>query len=219
MNGLIMPDDFPADHYEAVHHKVGAKYAGRPESQLFFEALNAIAYRFKALADYDQSFAASFNPPRDGQPYRYEQERDLFGFFSNGYSVFEAFAFALFAVGALMDPSRFQLKAPNDEQNVTWGAMLKAYRRRFPGDTILNVLDGIHNDSALNNLRAIRHILTHRAVPGRVLQASFGPAPSPPPDSIPRLNGLELHPRTTARLRSYVVRLLERGLGAMRNFV
>jgi hypothetical protein len=55
----------------------------------------------------DQRFLASFNPYRDGQPFRYQQERDLFGFFGNAYAVFEAFCFALFAVGALIDPAHF----------------------------------------------------------------------------------------------------------------
>src|SRR5262245_56672084 len=112
INGLTPPDDFPAERFEALYKKLGDAYAGRHGYDLVFEALNAIAYRFVALAEYDQSFTAWFNAHRDGQPFRYHQERDLFGFFSNAYSVFEAFCFTLFAVGALIDPAHFPLSTP-----------------------------------------------------------------------------------------------------------
>jgi hypothetical protein len=107
INGLTPPADFPASQFEALCEKLGGAYAGRRGYDLVFEALNAIAYRFVALAEYDRSFTARFNARRDGQPFRYEQERDVFGFFGNGYSVLEAFCFALFAVGALIDPAHF----------------------------------------------------------------------------------------------------------------
>jgi hypothetical protein len=47
INGLTVPGDFPADQFEAVFKKLGA-YEGRPEYELIFGALNAIAYRFTA---------------------------------------------------------------------------------------------------------------------------------------------------------------------------
>ena len=55
------------------------------------------------------------------------------GFFSNGYSVFEAFCFALFAVGALIDPAHFPLATEKDERAVHWDKMQQAYRKAFPG--------------------------------------------------------------------------------------
>jgi hypothetical protein len=87
INGLTPPADFPASQFEALCKNLGGAYEGRRGYDLVFEALNAVAYRFVALAEYDQSFAASFNPHRDGQPFRYQQERDLFGFFTNAFSV------------------------------------------------------------------------------------------------------------------------------------
>jgi hypothetical protein len=53
--------------------------------------------------------------------------------------VFDAFCFALFAVGALIDPGNFPIEA--DERNVTWSTMLRAYGKAFPTDPILNELD------------------------------------------------------------------------------
>jgi hypothetical protein len=219
INALTMPDDFPATQFEAVYKKLGSVYGGRSEYDVFvFQALNAVAYRFKALAEYDQSFTASLNAhgADTAQPFRYEQERDLFGFFSNGFSVFEAFWFALFAVGTLIDPANFRLATDKAERAVRWEKMLEAYRKAFPGDPILNVLQTIVNDPAFRELKNIRHILTHRAVGGRALSATTGPPG--PPDEIPRLN-IYLDAGTTRTRRSQVARLLCLGFEAAQKFV
>ena len=137
INGLTAPDDFPASQFELVYKKLGGAYGGRYEYDvLLFGALNAIAYRFMALVEYDESFTASFNAHGTdaGQPFRYEQERDLFGFFSNGFSVFEALCFALFALGALTDPVNFPLAIEKAERAVRWDKMQQAYRKAFPAD-------------------------------------------------------------------------------------
>ena len=96
-----MPADFPASQFEAVvHNNKLTAHAARNEYPLLSDALRAIPYRFRTLTEYDHSFTALIND-YGIDAFRYEQERDLFGFFSNGYSVFEAFCFALFAIGAL----------------------------------------------------------------------------------------------------------------------
>jgi hypothetical protein len=217
-NGSTVPDDFPASQFETWYQKLGSAYGGLAGYGLIFEAQNAISYRFKALAEYDQSFTASFNAHRDGQPFRYHQERDLFGFFSNGYSVFEAFCFALFAVGTLKNPAHFPLTCGKHEQAVRWNKMQQHYLKAFPGDPILNVLKTIADDAAFKELGNIRNILTHRAVGARQLSAGTGPSPAPP-DNIPRLNNLLLDAGTTSTRRSHVARLLGSGLEAAHKFI
>jgi hypothetical protein len=217
-NGLTVPDDFPASQFETWYQKLGSAYGGLAGYGLIFEALNAIPYRFKALAEYDQSFTASINAHRDGQPFRYHQERDLFGFFSNGYSVFEAFCFALFAVGTLKNPAHFPLTTEKHQRNVKWRTMQQAYRKAFPNDPILDALKTIADDAAFKELGNIRNILTHRAVGGRALMATTGPTPAPP-DSIPRLNNMLLDAGTTSTRRSHVARLLGSGLEAAHKFI
>ena len=216
INGLSTRNDFPASPFEALYKKLGGAYGGRPEYDvLVFGALNAIAYRFHALAEYDRSFTASINAHGTdfGQPSRYEQERDLFGFFSNVNSVFDAFCFALFAVGALIQPADFPLA---DEWKVNCGRTREAYRKAFPADPILSVLENMAKDTALIELRTIRNILTHRGVGGRALMATTGPPASS--DRIPRLN-IPLDVTTTSTRRSQVAGLLCFGLEAARKFV
>jgi len=151
-SGVDVPNDFPASQFEAVHTKLVA-YGQRSEYGLIVGALHAIAFRFRALSGYDENFTASINNhgPGPGQPFRYEQERGLFGFFSNAFSVFEAFCFALFAIGALTGSGRFPLATEDDERNVTWNSMQQAYGGAFPGNPILDELRAIADDAALRS--------------------------------------------------------------------
>jgi hypothetical protein len=214
LNQIAVPDDFPSDEFDAVSGKLGSTYGERYEYHAYIrDALNAIAYRFTALAEYDESLRSLINAP-DGQPFRYMQERDLFGFYSNAHSVFDAFCFALFAVGALIDPGNFPLATEADERNVTWSTMLRAYVKSFPTDPILSELEKIWNDT--EELRGIRNILTHRAVGARDLMATTDP--SAPSDRIPRLN-ISLDAGTTRTHRSQVAGLLLLGLEAADKFV
>jgi hypothetical protein len=219
INGLTVPDDFPADQFEAVYKKLGSTYGQRAEYRVFIiGALNAIAYRFTALAEYDKSFRSSITAhgTGPGQPFRYMQERDLFGFFSNAHSVFDAFCFALFAIGALRDSANFPLATDPNERNVTWSKMLRAYGKAFPSDPILSELEKIWNDT--EELRDIRNILTHRAVGARSFGVSVGPSTVPETTTIDRLN-ISLDATTTSSRRRDVAKLLLLGLDATSKFV
>jgi hypothetical protein len=219
INGITMPNDFPTTQFEAVYKKLGSKYGGRFEYDvLTFQALNAIAYRFHALAEYDQSYTVSFNAhgADTAQPFRYEQERDLFGFFSNAFSVFEALCFALFAVGTLIEPANFPLATDTDERNVRWKTLQQAYCKAFRGDPILSVLQTIANDPEFKDLGKSRHILAHRAVASRALSGTTGPPALP--DRMSRLK-ISLDAGTTGRPRSQAARLLRLGFEAMQKFV
>jgi hypothetical protein len=220
LNQIAAPDDFPADEFEAVYRKLGSTYGDRAEYSLYIiGALNAIAYRFTALADYDESFGFLIDAhgTGPGQPSRYMQERDLFGFFTNAHSVFDAFCFALFAIGTLRDPANFPLATDSDERNVTWSTMLRAYRKAFPTDPILSELEKIWKDT--EELRDIRNILTHRGVGARAFGVSAGASDVPEWTTIPRLNNLSLHAGTASTRRSEVASLLRLGLDATSKFL
>jgi hypothetical protein len=81
VDGLDVPVDFPTSQFEAVQNTVVA-YSGHNHHRLFLYALRAISHRFTAMAEYDTRLTASIRThgTGPGQPFRYEQERDLFGF-------------------------------------------------------------------------------------------------------------------------------------------
>jgi hypothetical protein len=140
----------------------------------------------------------------------------LFGFFSNGASIFDAFCFALFSIGALKGYPEFPLTTEVDERKVNCRTMLKAYGAAFSGDPILNVLEAI--EKKLEDFRAVRNILTHRALPSRTFEVSAG---SPGPDKawFRRLLNMQIDAETTSSLRSQLAKLLLSGLDATVMFV
>jgi hypothetical protein len=218
-NGLMVPDDFPANQFEAVYKKVQA-HNPRREYALAISAMHAISYRFMAIAEYDGRFTASLaaHGPGPGQPIRYEQERDLFGFFTNAFSVLDAFCFAMYAIGALTGTSDFQLATARDERNVTWGSMRAAYGRAFPNDPIISVLGNIANDKAFTELREARNVLTHRAAPPRTFGLHVSSMDVPETAIISWIN-ISLDPATTSTRRQEITHLLCSGLASAQNFV
>jgi hypothetical protein len=94
VNGLVMPPDFPAQSFQAVQRTI--QPFAQTDNELyahFAGAWNAISYRYLSLVNYGEIFTASLKAHGSSPPAveRYNQERMLFGFFSNGFSVFEAF--------------------------------------------------------------------------------------------------------------------------------
>lgn len=217
VNGLVPPTDFPSADFEAVDAKL-TPHSGHSAHKHFIGAWNAISYRYMAFAEYDQQFTASvvMHGPGPGHPIRFEQERDLFGFFSSGVSVFDAFCFGTFAIGALTGSTDFCLVSAKDEE-VRWKSLLSAYTKSFATDPVVPMLKRIDTDRALVEIRAVRNVLTHRAAPPRQFALKVGPQ-AIPTARISRVN-LTLDKNTTASRRKEIAQLLSLGLSGVRSFV
>ncbi len=218
--GFVPPSDFPTIEYEALYSKLAA-HKDKRAHPLLTGALHAVPYRFAALAEYDESLRASLKEHGlgPGQPYRYQQERDLFGFFSSGVSALDSFCFAAFAIGALTGSSEFPLATEKHEKRVTWEETIASYSRGFPGDPIIGALKTICDSQDFKEFNLARNVLTHRAVRARsfTLQTS---APSPGTAVITGIgNGIELNEKTTPPRREKVAAFLFSGLRAVRHFV
>jgi hypothetical protein len=190
-NGLVMPGDFPTDHYNAIYDQTLAQVAAATPDQ-FAGAWNAVAYRFLAMTDEEQTFTALVVNTAPEPPIRYQQERSLFGFFSNGFSVFEATFYALFALGALLSPSHFPIATAKDQQKISPHATSAAFAKAVSTDPINAVIGGLLSNTEFIEWREIRNILTHRAAPGRTFFVSIGDvADAPLPDQW-KIKGISL---------------------------
>jgi hypothetical protein len=177
INGLIMPPDFPVAEYESVHKRVEPRARSSKDIyEQFAGAWNAVAYRFLAVTEYETAFGASLSTgggsPKPSE--RYQQERDLFGFFSNGFSVFEAVFYGLFGLGAFLSTTNFPMSTAKDQQRISPSSTVAAIAKAFPGEPINQVLSGISSDPAYVEWREVRNILTHRAAPGRTFFVGIG---------------------------------------------
>jgi hypothetical protein len=217
IHGLVPSPDFPAADFEAIYTKINPRSSHSAHIH-FVGAWSAISYRYRAVTEYEAQFTASIvrDGPGPGQPIRYEQERDLFNFFSSGVSVFDAFCFGAFSIGAHTGSTDFQLVTERDQRKVNWKRLIDAYTKSFANDPITPLLNSIDTDGALNALRVARSILMHRAVPPRQFRVAIGPME--PVSTINQLN-LTLDQNTTTLRRKEIDRLLSLGLSGMRTFV
>jgi hypothetical protein len=219
LNGLVPPDDFPAADFEAVQTKLAANDKN-PAHKNFVGAWSAISYRYMAVAEYDQQLTASLSTqPGAGNPIRYQQERDLFGFFSSGLSVFDAFCFGSFAIGAITGSTDFPFATEKDERNVNWKSLIAAYTKSFGADPIVPVLVGIDRNPVIERLRYNRNILTHRATYPRQHNLAVGSSTTTSATArIDRLQ-LTLDKNTTGPWRDEFKDLLAGGMAGIRAFV
>lgn len=119
------------------------------------------------MAEHGDAFTAAITASRDAE--RYQQERDLFCFFGNGFSTFEAAFYGLFVIGTLLVPSQFPFMSPAQQRNVSPRRTQKAYSKAFPGDPIIAVLTALLSHPSYQDCSNIRHVLTHRLAPPRNL--------------------------------------------------
>jgi hypothetical protein len=216
---LDVPSDFPGIDFETIEARVQSRLAGQRHLGRFAGAWSAVCYRFLAMAEYDQRFTQGIikNGPGPIPRLRFEQERDLFGFFSTGCSVIDSFSFGMFAIGAMLMPAAFLLETERDERRVDPDYCFGKYSNAFSADPILAALQliGKNGDRDWANISKVRNILTHRVAPPR----SFQVGDPTQPDAIMIGPNIALDEQTTSSRRGQIARLLSRLLVASDSFV
>ena len=181
-NGLTAHQDFPAALYEAVHAQVEARWSQEASYFQYTGAWNALAYRFHGAVDAGAIFQKSLKDfgshPAPHQ--RYQQEKALFNFFSNGFAAFEAMFYGVFTVGSFINPSAFPLTTPKERQRISPAHTADAFKRAFPNDPILDAFANLLADPSYQRWRDMRNVLTHRAAPGRRVFVGIGTDDAPP---------------------------------------
>lgn len=190
----------------------------RTPYEQFVGAWNAISFRYLTLCDEGDAYTAAIQAPNAaaGLEERYRQERHLFGFFSAGFSAFEAYFYGLFAIGAILVPAAFPLASPKEQQSVSPNSTNRTYLTAFAGDQVIAAFHAAFQDAAYVELKEVRNILTHRAAPGRTIFISVG-RDNPP--TRWKINDIALDQNTAASRRADVARLLGALLNAAATFV
>ena len=218
-NGLPMPEDFSS----ALFHRVTERAVLRSQTHVvsfeqFSMAWNAIPYRFLALADDSHKYTASIGAP-DGASssrQRYIQERHLFGFFSNGFSMFESFFYAMFAVGGMLSSADFPLEKEKEQRKISPPYTQSRYAGLFGNDPVLTAFDKVLNDAAYTECKDIRNILSHRTAPGRRVFLSTAQGKDIP--SQWKIDDIPLDSELTISRRAQLAALLTTLLGAAAEF-
>ena len=185
-SGLVMPSSFPDDMFQVVKARVFSKVpSDLPEWEQLGGSHNGVRYRLRACADYSKEFTKSVRRFGDSPPpeKRYQQERQLFGFFVSGYAALDSFCFFMYFAAAHLQPSHFPTQLPGHIKGIGCKSTPGAFAKAFPGEDITAALDALINDRTFKDWDGYRNILAHRAAPGRVMYASNeSSAPEPAAD-------------------------------------
>jgi len=174
---LTLPKGFPDDVFETIKMRIVPRIRNpSPELDNLCGAHNAVRFRLRACGDYSDEFVASVRRFGDAgsMKQRYEQERQLFGFFVSGISALDSFYFFLYIAAAHLEPRTFPINRPEDLRNITRKSTADAFARTFSDDSLALALTSVQRDPAHKTWGGFRNVLAHRSAPGRNIYASFG---------------------------------------------
>jgi len=184
--GLVLPSSFPDDVFEAVKARIFGKVpSASPAWEQLAGSHNGVRYRLRTCADYSEEFTQSVQRFGDSPPVekRYQQERQLFGFFVSGYAALDSFSFFMYFAAAHLQPGPFPTQRPGQIKSISCKSTPPAFAKAFPGEDITTALNTLLAEQMFNDWDAYRNVLAHRAAPGRVMYASVGSsAPDPAAD-------------------------------------
>jgi hypothetical protein len=221
---LAMPAPFPDDLFEAVKTRIsGAMPNPSPEMEHLGHAHIAVRYRLRACADYSEEFTRSIQLFRNGVSgvERYQQDRQLFGFFLSGYAALDSFSFFMHFTAAHLKPCQFQTELPGQIKRIDFKHISEhSFPKGFANEPITTELIRVAADPMLKEWYDIRNILAHRAAPARLLYASSGSSvPDPAADwKIDSKRTIPMDERLTPSRLTWLVSTLTRLVAAASEF-
>jgi hypothetical protein len=212
-SGLDLPSEFPDTLFEAVKDRIFANIPNpTPERDNLAGGHNAVRYRLRACADYSAEFTESVRRVGDAPPPedRYQQERQLFGFFVSGIAALESFSFFLYFAAAHIRSAKFPTQKSGHIKAIALKSTASAFGTEFPHETITTALNNLISHPKFNEWDGFRNVLAHRTAPGRNIYASFGSAqPDPAADwKIDLGSNLKIDPNLTPPRLSWLLSTL-----------
>jgi hypothetical protein len=182
-SGLTMPSAFPDYLFQTVAARIyGKVHSDLPEWEQLAGSHNGVRYRLRACVDYSAEFTQSVQRFGDSPPpeKRYQQERQLFGFFVSGYAALDSFCFFMYFAAAHLQPRHFPTQLPGHIKSISCKSTPPAFAKAFPVEDITTALNALLAEQMFNDWDAYRNVLAHRAAPGRMMYVT---AEGDPPGS------------------------------------
>jgi hypothetical protein len=174
---LDLPDDFPVAEIDALHSHLsdyvedGSKLP--PEWREWAGGLNGLVYRFRACDEHGGDVTVSLVETSPPQPKRYEQERDLYSFYSEGLSAVECFYYGLYFIGTHADPNAFPFNV--QRRAVKPHKVTEQFEAAYSGEKLTSTLRRVVDGDEFRIWSGVRNFLSHRGAPGRTHYAGGGP--------------------------------------------
>jgi hypothetical protein len=160
--GIIMPGDFPCELYEKVRSQVtrdGNQY--KSLNKLFGVGWNGVGYCYRAMDEYHQEFAESFNK-KPSHELLFYQNKSLFGFLTTAVSTIECFFFSLHFIGSIENPLGFPFEDPKLFKRLYPKEVTEEYLRYFERHVLSNKMKECVESSEYHMLNDMRDVLSHR---------------------------------------------------------
>ena len=207
-----LPQYFPKDKYEKIYIKV-LQYKDNFQLQYhqFTGGWKSLVYRYFACTKHGDDYIKIIKKDRISPSYflRYEQERELFNFFTNGLSAIETLGYMLYMVCSIKKPNDFKvikkdlwkIKLKNKRKDCT----VEKLKTFYSEENITKELEKLTNSLEYKDWVEVRNVLMHRETPGRKIMLSSKRSKIEQSDlwfkgieinkqtTVCRLNWLELH--------------------------
>lgn len=172
-----LPPAFPTDQAERTHRYLLEQMPADSVARILMgEGFKGVAYRFRAADEYETEFRLSFPGPGGVVPptdQHYGQEKALFGFFVSGLACLECFSFAIHAIGGFYRSEKFELD-PRSLRRITPERLAADLSGAWPASEVATAMQSIVGDEVYRRWKDIRNILSHRAVPARLITVTPG---------------------------------------------
>jgi len=168
--GYKMPPDFPSPRYVKVSAAL-LKYKDTHRAQWLSFGLgwNGVAYRYRALFEYDDQFTTSVTGYSNSPIFeeRYNQGKALFGFFANSTSDIECFFYSNYCIASILKPDVFSISDADKLRSINPKKVKEKFQTCFPTDCISVMMDECIKDATYTKMSEVRDVLTHRGIPPR----------------------------------------------------
>lgn len=175
-----LPKNFPSKIYEEISDKI-LKYKDNFELQYnqFAGGWRSIVYRYLACNKHSSDYIKIVKKYRisPSQPFRYDQERELFNFFTNGLSIFECFGYSFYMICSIINQNKFKVRK-NEEvlKNIILTNTISKLEKYYLEENITKELRKLINSQEYKDWNKVRNILIHRETRGRIFRVGTGSA-------------------------------------------
>jgi hypothetical protein len=166
--GIRLPVGFNISAHDAVNTRVSKYLDSHPNQWGSYAAgWNAVAYRARSAADYDEEFTRSViqaNSPAHEE--RLLQEQALFGFFVCGLATLESFHFGAYCFASIVDPINFPIQEAKNLR-ITARSVADKFSTVYPAETISVEMSACLADPYFLAMENYRNALAHRGTSPR----------------------------------------------------
>jgi len=170
-----LPQHFPKGKYEKIYIKeLQYKDNFQLQCKQFRGGWRSLVYRYLACIKHSDDYIKIFKKDRISPSYflRYEQERELFNFFTNGLSTIETLGYMLYMICSIDNSNDFKVITKKDLKKINLHNTVSKLKKFYTLENITSELEKLVDSKKYKEWVDVRNVLMHRETPGRKIMLS-----------------------------------------------